>query len=225
MNNPIVKNTMNISFFIQIVILIIGIIVQFIQVSKEKLILKNALLLENIVQFIEASFYLWFIFFYNKNVDKIDIAKYRYYDWFLTTPTMILSTIIFFEYNNSIKNNNILTFKKFIYNNYYKIIELFSYNFSMLFFGYLQEINIINIFISTFFGFIFFYLLFYKIYTYFTMYSIKNYKIFYFMLFIWSLYGFAAIFSFKIKNTLYNILDIFSKNFYGLFLAYIIYKL
>ena len=221
----IVKNTMFLSLFTQFITLIVGIFIQFKNVSNIHYILKYALGLENIVQFIEGTFYLWFSYFSNKDIDKIDIAKYRYYDWFLTTPTMILSTIIFFEYNNYIKNNNILTFKKFIYNNYYKIIELFSYNFFMLFFGYLQEINIINIFISTFFGFIFFYLLFYKIYTYFTIYSKKNYKIFYFMLFIWSLYGFAVMFSFKIKNTLYNILDIFSKNFYGLFLAYIIYKL
>lgn len=221
----IVKNSMLISLITQFITLIIGIFMQFKNVSKTNYILKYALGLENFVQLIEGTFYLWFSYFSNKNIDKIDIAKYRYYDWFFTTPTMILSTIVFFEYNNSIKNNNILTFKKFIYNNYYKIIELFSYNFLMLFFGYLQEINIINIFISTFFGFIFFYLLFYKIYTYFTIFSKNNYKIFYFMLFIWSLYGFAAMFSFKIKNTLYNILDIFSKNFYGLFLAYIIYKL
>lgn len=221
----IVKNSMLISLITQFITLIIGIFMQFKNVSKTNYILKYALGLENFVQLIEGTFYLWFSYFSNKNIDKIDIAKYRYYDWFFTTPTMILSSIVFFEYNNSIKNNNILTFKKFIYNNYYKIIELFSYNFLMLFFGYLQEINIINIFISTFFGFIFFYLLFYKIYTYFTIFSKNNYKIFYFMLFIWSLYGFAAMFSFKIKNTLYNILDIFSKNFYGLFLAYIIYKL
>ena len=99
-NNFIVKNTMIFSFFIQIVTLIIGVIAQFIKVPNHKNILKNALLLENIVQFIEATFYLWFIYFYKNNVDKVDIAKYRFYDWFLTTPTMILSIIIYFHYNN-----------------------------------------------------------------------------------------------------------------------------
>ena len=42
---------------------------------------------------------------------------------------------------------------------------------------------------------------------------------------IWSIYGIAALFNFKIKNAFYNILDIFSKNFYGLFLAYLVYSL
>ena len=89
-NSLIVKNTMIFSFFIQIVTLIIGVFAQFIKVPSYKYILKNALLLENIIQFIEAMFYLWFIYFYKKNVDKVDIAKYRYYDWFLTLGIYML---------------------------------------------------------------------------------------------------------------------------------------
>lgn len=223
MNNSIVKNTINISFFMQIVILFIGIIAQFIKVSKEKLILKNALFLENIVQFIEASFYLWFIFFYSKNVDKIDIAKYRYYDWALTTPTMILSVIAYFHYNNNKTNKiyyNIITFIK---KDLKKISELFFYNSNMLISGYLQEINIINIIMSTIIGFIFFGLLFYKMFIYYVKENKENYNIFFPMFFIWGLYGIAAIFNYKIKNAFYNILDIFSKNFFGLFLSYLVY--
>jgi len=33
------------------------------------------------------------------------------------------------------------------------------------------------------------------------------------------MYGIAALFKNVIKNTMYNILDIFSKNFYGLFIS------
>ena len=130
-NSLIVKNTMIFSFFIQIVTLIIGVFAQFIKVPSYKYILKNALLLENIIQFIEAMFYLWFIYFYKKNVDKVDIAKYRYYDWFLTTPTMILSIIIYFHYNNSSKKiyYNMITFFK---QDFRKILELFFYNLNML---------------------------------------------------------------------------------------------
>jgi len=51
----------------------------------------------------------------------------------------------------------------------------------------------------------------------------ENYNIFFLMFFIWGLYGIAAIFNYKIKNTFYNILDIFSKNFFGLFLSYLVY--
>ena len=37
---------------------------------------------------------------------------------------------------------------------------------------------------------------------------------------LWSFYGISFIFNSKIKNTGYNILDLFSKTFYGLFILY-----
>ena len=138
---------------------------------------------------------------------------------------MILSSIAYFAYNNNKLQNNDFTIFDFIKNDQNNILELFGYNFGMLFFGYLQEINIINILVSTLIGFGFFFLLFYKIYIYYVVESIENYFIFFLMTSIWSIYGIAALFNFKIKNAFYNILDIFSKNFYGLFLAYLVYSL
>jgi hypothetical protein len=38
------------------------------------------------------------------------------------------------------------------------------------------------------------------------------------------LYGVAAMFNSVWKNVSYNILDVFAKNFYGLFLSYLIYQ-
>tara|TARA_Y100000389_G_scaffold64537_1_gene60596 strand:- start:2961 stop:3644 length:684 start_codon:yes stop_codon:yes gene_type:complete len=225
MLEKIVKKTMIISFIAQLLTLFIGIGAQFIKLQPNQIILKQALALENIVQFIEGSFYLWFLYFYTKNVDLVDIAKYRYYDWYLTTPTMILSSIAYFAYNNNKLQNISFTLFDFIKNDQKKILELVGYNFGMLFFGYLQEINIINILVSTLIGFGFFFLLFYKIYIYYVIRSQENYFIFFLMAFIWSIYGIAALFNFKIKNAFYNILDIFSKNFYGLFLAYLVYSL
>ena len=221
----LVKDTMYFSFIAQIITLFIGLSAQFIKLDSVHIILKNALALENIVQFIEGSFYFWFIYFYTKNVDLIDIAKYRYYDWVLTTPTMILSTIAYFAYNNR-KNQKVpFTLFDLLKDEYKKILEILYYNFSMLFFGYLHEIKLINIFSSTIIGFIFFFLLFYKLYVYYVKINNKNYLIFYIMATIWSIYGIAALFNFRIKNAFYNILDIFSKNFYGLFLSYLIYSL
>tara|TARA_B110000008_G_C16865794_1_gene522620 strand:+ start:291 stop:974 length:684 start_codon:yes stop_codon:yes gene_type:complete len=222
----IVKNSMLVSFFAQIITLFLGVSAQFVEIAKKHTILKQALALENIVQFVEGSFYLWFILFYIKNVDKTDIAKYRYYDWFITTPTMILSTIAYFHYNNT-KNTDEegFTLLDFVKSNKYKIYEILSYNILMLILGYLQEIGIVNIFLSTTFGFLFFGAMFYKIYEYYAVKSSSNLPIFYIMLSIWSIYGIAALFKFNIKNAFYNILDIFSKNFYGLFLAYLVYSL
>jgi hypothetical protein len=39
-----------------------------------------------------------------------------------------------------------------------------------------------------------------------------------------SIYGVFAVTKYSIKNTGYNILDIFAKNFFGAFLAYIIWS-
>jgi len=221
----LVKNTMVISFLAQIVTLFIGINAQFVMLDPKDIILKQALALENVVQFIEGSFYLWFILFYLNNVDKTDIAKYRYYDWFLTTPTMILSAIVYFQYNNLKHQDTEFTLLEFLKSDKNKVLELFGYNFGMLAIGYLQEIGLVHIALSTFIGFGFFFMLFIKIYNYYVKQSSTNYFIFYLMASIWSLYGIAAIFKFKLKNACYNILDIFSKNFYGLFLAYLVFSL
>jgi hypothetical protein len=221
----LVKNTMVISFLAQIVTLFIGITAQFVMLDPKDIILKQALALENVVQFIEGSFYLWFILFYLNNVDKTDIAKYRYYDWVLTTPTMILSAIVYFQYNNLKHQDQEFTLLEFLKSDKNKVLELFGYNFGMLAIGYLHEIGLVHIALSTFIGFGFFFMLFIKIYNYYVKQSSTNYLIFYLMVSIWSLYGIAAIFKFKLKNACYNILDIFSKNFYGLFLAYLVFSL
>ena len=44
------------------------------------------------------------------------------------------------------------------------------------------------------------------------------------MFVIWTLYGIAFLFNYKYRNVSYNILDIFSKNFYGLYIFYKIMK-
>jgi bacteriorhodopsin len=48
-------------------------------------------------------------------------------------------------------------------------------------------------------------------------------QIIYYVSFItWGLYGVAAALPFNQKNTMYNILDLFAKNVYGLFLYFFI---
>jgi len=51
---------------------------------------------------------------------------------------------------------------------------------------------------------------------------VSGWKIYLYFFFFWSLYGVAALLPYYIKNTFYNILDLFAKNFFGLFLSYII---
>jgi bacteriorhodopsin len=37
-------------------------------------------------------------------------------------------------------------------------------------------------------------------------------------------YGIAALLPYNVKNAMYNILDLFAKNFFGIFLAYVLYQ-
>jgi len=229
----IVKDSLHLSFYVQIITLIFGLLIVFLtNVSSSNRLIREALILENAVQIIEGSFYIWFIYFYTKNVDKEDIAKYRYYDWFFSTPLMIISTVAYFHYNNtrlygpsaSASASAASSLYNFIKTDIQKISELVFYNFNMLFLGYLQELKLISLTISTIFGFLFLGLLFLKMFVYYVKYNSANYLIFYLMLFIWALYGVAALYKNKIKNASYNILDVFSKNFFGLFLAYLVYN-
>jgi hypothetical protein len=60
------------------------------------------------------------------------------------------------------------------------------------------------------------------IYEYFAKFSLFGTEIFLYFLIVWSIYGVAALMSYKTKNIMYNILDLFAKNFFGLYLGYVI---
>ena len=101
-------------------------------------------------------------------------------------------------------------------------IPILLLNWLMLLFGYLGEMKIIPVFLGVFLGFIPFLIYYYIIYVnYVTQNGIEK-LLFWYFFFFWSLYGFAAVLPYYVKNSMYNILDLFAKNFFGVFLSYII---
>tara|TARA_B110000858_G_scaffold24518_1_gene24954 strand:- start:836 stop:1240 length:405 start_codon:yes stop_codon:yes gene_type:complete len=108
----------------------------------------------------------------------------------------------------------------FLKDNKSNIFKIFIYNGLMLLCGFLGEVGIIDKRIGITLGFIFFYLSFDLIYKEYAKKSILGKKLFTFLLVVWGLYGVAAMTDIKTKNISYNILDIISKNFYGLFIYY-----
>jgi hypothetical protein len=76
--------------------------------------------------------------------------------------------------------------------------------------------------ISTFFGFIPFVIMFYIIYQKYAQYTSIGITTFYYFVSVWGLYGIAALMNYQNKNIMYNVLDLFSKNFFALFLAYLL---
>ena len=93
----------------------------------------------------------------------------------------------------------------------------------MLLFGYLGEINLIPVLSGVLLGFIPFLIYYYIIYKKYAILSNDGLNIFLYFFIIWSLYGIVAVLPYKIKNMCYNILDLFSKNFFGIFLSYLLF--
>ena len=126
------------------------------------------------------------------------------------------------EYENPQNKDKIVTINSVNKEYSREILTILLLNMGMLIFGYLGEIEVLNKLMSISIGFIFFGLSFYQIWDVFAQTSETSKNLFFFLLFFWSLYGIAAIYPVIPKNIMYNILDLFSKNFYGLFIFYLI---
>ena len=218
--NKLVKKTIYASLFIQFLTTTYSLNGLRYELNDYDSVLKEILLLEAFVQFVEGFFYVWVIFALK---DLNIMTPRRYIDWFITTPTMLLTTIIFMKYLDH-KQNNLekVTLEKFLISDIDNIKYIFIFNFLMLLFGYLGETNVINNNKAVIIGFIFFYLSFNKIYKEYAYKTELGTKLFIFLLIIWSLYGYAAIKDIVVKNIMYNGLDVVAKNFYGLFIYYYI---
>ncbi len=216
-----IKNTVYFSIIIQIISTVITWEGLFINLKGSDVVLKEILTIENIVQIIEFTFYLY-IASYNTDVSKM--GTLRYVDWFVTTPTMLFTTIVYMEYNNVKDKGEILDVKKFISLNKMKMYKIFVNNFFMLVCGLLVELDILNMYLGISIGFYFFYQTFKIIHTY-TKNNIINDRLYTFLVIVWGLYGFAAMLSNKNKNISYNLLDLVAKNFYGLYIYFLIKSL
>lgn len=208
------------SLSIQFITGIIDLYGLMINVPFDKIIFRDLLKIELGVQSVEFIFYIWMVL----NLNRIkNITPYRYLDWFITTPIMLITFMAYLD------NNKYINIQDFLKNNSEIIKKVIFLNFLMLLFGFLGEIRILPYIFSMVIGFIPFLLYFKIIYDkymkeeFFQITQDKK-NVFYFFLIVWTLYGIATFTNYKIKNTMYNILDLFSKNGFGLFLVYILWK-
>ena len=127
--------------------------------------------------------------------------------------------LIFLQYRELGRTDELEFFDLF-QKNLGPLTNILSLNWLMLFFGYLSEIKLLPTTPAVLMGFIPFFAYYYMIYKKYAVQSADGYKIFLYFFFFWSLYGVAALMPYKIKNMGYNILDLFAKNFFGVFLAF-----
>jgi len=224
MTNSILYYSVFISLLVQFSTLLLDLYAVNLEYKPEDMILQGLIGIEIFVQFIEVIFYLWL---FNNFNTATNITSKRYYDWILTTPAMLFVLIVYLDYMNNMqviakKDESAMdvlyeTFNRNSENWFY----IMAMNFMMLFFGYLGATGIINKYITTTLGFGFFSAYFYFIYENYAKYSSNSRILFYMFTVLWSLYGINTLNPYIIKNVNYNILDIFSKNFFGIYLAII----
>ena len=203
------------SLIVQIVAGVFLVLGYFYKLKPADKVLKNIITFELVVQIVEALMYVVLIrYFISGNID----TSLRYLDWFISTPIMLISTMLFliWLYKRPVPLKE--TFKEERVNVSWMIVL----NALMLAFGYLGEKGILNKWVSFVGGSGFLVGAFAMLYKY--AKETKEGKIFLAIMFaIWTLYGGAFLLPLKAKNVSYNILDLFAKNFYGVFL-YIIIK-
>lgn len=210
--------------------------------SDESKILVKLLWLAIFVQIIEGIFYLWLAnsFDFVKN-----ITVYRYYDWFITTPTMLFILIVYLSYLNDKEKmrkddsqniNNILLDKedelneKKLQTNLLAVLKenrvLFSIivilNALMLLAGFSGEMGWIKNSTAVMLGFIPFIGYFYLIHEYYAKFTKTGSLLFWIFTVIWSLYGFSTLAPCIPKNISYNILDLISKNLMEIYLSVVL---
>ena len=219
-----------ISIVIQLLTGVIDIWGLSLPVTDNYLIYRDLLKIELGVQFIELLFYIWLVV---KIESLSNITIYRYVDWFITTPTMLFTLIVFLYHKG-----NKLTISDFVTSNKTNIIIIVVLNALMLLFGLLGELGILSVTTSVTLGFVPFAYYFWYIYkTYIftaenamengdknSIISLKMKKyIFYYFLIFWSIYGICAYLPYTQKNLGYTILDLFAKNMFGILIVYFIW--
>lgn len=197
------------SFYITYAFLLTTATVTFIESMRTHDIkIRSILNLETCISVVAAFFYSMFM--KKIDVDKINYSNInlnRYIDWSITTPIMLLVLILALSYNNG----NKVTL--------YSFLIILVLNYSMLICGFLGESKMYDKLKSNIAGFIFFIALYLYIY----VIHIKDFDLFdnnilfWTFVFFWSLYGIAYWMEEKKKNVSYNVLDLFSKCFVGIF--------
>ena len=198
------------TFFITYAFLVTTATITFIEAIRNKdPKIRHILNLETCISIVAAYFYGVFIKKINVpgKINYKQINVNRYVDWAITTPIMLLVLLLAFCYN--LKKNVV----------FWKFLIILVLNYAMLTFGYMGETGKINRKMGNILGFVFFIVLYYYIYANYLQGQsmFDNQMIFWAFVIFWLFYGVAYWFKERQKNVSYNILDLFSKCFVGIF--------
>ena len=209
--SPSRAQTVTFSFYITYAFLMTTATITFIESIRTKdAQIRNILNLETCISVVAAFFYGMFMVKINATPDKLpyrEITVNRYVDWSITTPIMLLVLLLAFCYNT--KQSVTLQ----------SLLLVLVLNYGMLFCGYVGEAGMYDKWRANILGFAFFVALYGYIYIkHIHGYNLFDNNILYFaFVFLWALYGVAYWMEEERKNVAYNVLDLFSKCFVGIF--------
>lgn len=204
-NDELISNT----FYITYAFLMTTATITFIEAIRTKNPkIRNILNLETCISVVAAFYYGQFVDDLQEGVNYEKINLTRYVDWSITTPIMLLVLVLALLFNNK---KGPMKFANFL-------IILF-FNYVMLGFGYAGEIGMLDKTLANVLGFGGFAGLYYFIYDkYIKNYNNKdNYLLFISFLVLWAMYGVFYMLDDVTRNVGYNVLDLLSKCFVGIF--------
>lgn len=203
-------NLVNTTFYITYAFLMTTATITFIEAIRTKDIkIRNILNLETCISVVAAFFYGNFVEYMKEDdFDYGQINLNRYTDWAITTPIMLLVLVLALLYNN--KGGAL---------NFFSFCLIILLNYGMLGFGYLGEIGYMERTKSNIVGFAFFIALYGYIYNNFlkNKFNKDNSILFWSFVILWSFYGVFYQTEDVMRNVGYNILDLLSKCFVGIF--------
>jgi bacteriorhodopsin len=172
--------------------------------------IRHILNLETSVSLIAGFVYSIFYDMLSHNRLKLEkVTEYRYMDWAITTPMLLLVFMLFLNFENKVE----VHFTRYI------IVIIFNY--IMLTAGYLGETKQIKKNKGGIIGFIAYFTMIAIIWYYFIHnkpYILHNIILFVIFTSVWALYGVAYYLNTKPKNIMYNGLDVISKAMFGIFI-------
>ena len=244
----IIRSTIDGSLLIQWVALVVGLVAAGSGVGGP---LAVVLTMENVVQVIEILFYHWYRWLAVGSAAVAsgarDIAWVRYIDWFFTTPVMLVSTALFFEWQKGGsgggdgKDSGAFSLWNWLGENQSDVWGMVLANGIMLAVGFLQEMGVLDIVTSSVVGFAALGVSFWVLGRLRPQGDRSGGDgrdgesallgkrgdgmsgwLYPFMYVVWALYGVAAMLPSLWKNVMYNVLDLFAKNFYGMYVSWLI---
>jgi len=204
-------NLVHDSFYITYAFLMTTATITFIEALRTKdEKIRNILNLETCISVVATFFYGKFVHSIetDKEINYEKINETRYTDWAITTPIMLLVLVLALLYNNK---SGAMKFSSYL------IILLLNYG--MLGMGYIGELGILSKTNSNIGGFGFFVAMFGFIYYKYlhNKFNFDNSILFWAFVILWALYGVIYMMDEIAKNVGYNVLDLFSKCFVGIF--------